>query len=80
MEYLWIYIAKDLSSNVIMLGIVSAEHEEEAKERVYDRYNNHGVKVYEITLTKVKDYKGYDVDHNVLELTKTKLMNVSDWI
>lgn len=64
MKYIWIYKVNNSTIN----GIVSADNETEAEEKVYDKYTNYGFKVNDIVLIKAEEYDGYDVDHNVLEL------------
>lgn len=63
MKYIWIY---EINKSTIK-GIVSADNETEAEEKVYDKYSNYGIKIDNIILIKAEYYNGYDVDHNVLE-------------
>lgn len=63
MKYIWIYKVDNS-----LKGIVSADNETDAKEKVYDKYSNYGIKFDNVVLIKAEDYKGYDIDHNVLEL------------
>ena len=64
MEHIWIYKVNNGALN----GIVSADSERDATERVFDKYFNYGIRLYDIVLIKAEEYKNYDGDHNVLEL------------
>lgn len=65
MDYIWLYVVKGEK------GIVSADDEQDAREKVVDHYSNVRYIDFElddVTVFNVRKLEVFDEDHNVCEI------------